>query len=210
MDTRRFGSDFSGSVGRTVLILVLVIIFVIGLGVVSGPIIAHRELQTKENHIRSIEQMVADEDWSGVRDYLSDNDLYDYEYQKYLDVYDAQVQVKAIKGSASRMEKYAKTAISEYYTEKDRNTKIRSEAEDMVEDMGNCYRWLYLDVYDRGIEGNEMELMEYLTTLEDCMAVYGFTEDEILEMYRDETYQFDKTVLYQQMVDKVVAHYSAQ
>ena len=78
MDTRRFGSDFSGSVGRTVLILVLVIIFVIGLGVVSGPIIAHRELQTKENHIRSIEQMVADEDWSGVRDYLSDNDLYDY------------------------------------------------------------------------------------------------------------------------------------
>jgi len=210
MDTRRFGSDFSDNVGRAVLILVLVILFVIGLGVVSGPIMARREAEMKDKHIRSIEQLVEAEDWSGVKDYLSDNDLYDFEYQKYLDVYNAQVQVGSIEGSMSHMEKYAKTPISEYYTEKDCQAKIRSEAEDMVVDMQRCYSWLYLDVYDRGIEGNEKELLEHLTVLEECMVTYGFTEEEMLGMYRDDTYQFDKTILYQEMVEKVVSYYITQ
>lgn len=206
MDTRRFGSGFSNRVGRAVLILVLVIFYVIGLCVVSGPIMARREAQTKDRHIRSIEQLVVNEDWAGVKEYISDNELYGSEYQKYMDVCGAKVRVAFIENCISQMEKYANIPLSDYYTEKDKQEAIRNEAEIVVGEF-RAYRSLYAEVYDRGIEGNESSLKEYLTAIESFMENYGFSEDEIMEMYRDDSYDYREHAWYLMWVDRITDYY---
>jgi len=210
MDTRRFGSNYSNYVGRGVLIVALVITFALGLSIVSGPIIARREAEMKDKHIRSIEQMAAEGDWSGIDTYLSENDLYGSEYEKYRYVHSAKVGVAFIEGCMSRVEKYINAPISEYYTEKDRNQKVHSEVETIVYELRGNYRLIYREVYDRGVAGNEMELLGYLETLEEVMTTYGYTEDEILEMYRYDDFDFKETILFQQLVEKVKSYYIAQ
>lgn len=204
------GSDILSKVWQVVMLVIIVVVVIISIGIAAGPMTAKRELQVAQRHHQVIEELASQEEWGKLQNYLDENDLYGNEYQKYLDVYDASTQVKAIENKAAQMQKYADTPVSEYYTQQDKDDKLQESAEEWVEDMQYCYQWLRRDIYDRAIEGNEFELLELLTSLEECMASCGITENQKERMCREDSYRFKETRIFSELVIVVLSHYTAQ
>ena len=210
MDERSRETDILGKVCRVALLVIILVLVVVTLGIATGPMVASRELRKAQQHRVVIEQLAEAEDWAQIKDYMDENDLYGYEYQKYLDVYETTALIKSIENGAKQMEKYADTPLSDYYTQKDKDAKMQERAKEMVEDMQECYQRLRRDVYDSAIEGNEFELLELLKVLEKRMASYGISEDQIARMCREDSYQFEDSGIFDELVTLVLSYYTVQ